>query len=256
MKRSFLLFFLILQLAVCGVSAHTRQVTILDKVVHSKILRVGTTGDYKPFSYLNDAKYEGIDIELAKILAKTLGAEVKFVKTSWPTLMHDLKANKFDIAMSGISKKLLRQQVGLFSKGYYVSGKTPISRCKDKGKFRNLESIDQPQVKLIVNPGGTNQKFVSKHIKLAQVIVHNDNNTIFEQIRRNNADIMITDSIEVRLQTKLYPDLCAAMPGETFDKFEKAYLMPRDLIWLEYVNAWLELLVLNGRIDELFAQYQ
>ncbi|MCP3674724.1 MAG: chorismate mutase AroQ, gamma subclass, partial [Gammaproteobacteria bacterium] len=69
-------------------------------------------------------------------------------------------------------------------------------------------------------------------------------------------DIMITDSVEVLLQSNLNPDLCPTMRGETFDKFEKAYLIPRDLIWLEYVNAWLEMLVLNGKINELFAMYQ
>ncbi len=256
MKRYLLLFFLIIQLSICNTLAQTNQTTILDKVVNSKILRVGTTGDYKPFTYLNDSKYEGVDIELAKNLAKTLGAEVKYVKTSWPTLMKDLKANKFDIAMGGISKKLQRQQVGLFSKGYFISGKTSISRCEDKDKYRNLKAIDQPHVKLIVNPGGTNQKFVNKHIKSAKILIHNDNNTIFEQIKNNKADIMITDSVEVLLQSKLNTDLCPTMQGETFDKFEKAYLIPRDLVWLEYVNAWLEMLVLNGKINELFAEYQ
>ncbi|MCP3674162.1 MAG: transporter substrate-binding domain-containing protein, partial [Gammaproteobacteria bacterium] len=233
MKR-YLLFFLFLQLSICNPLAQSNQITILDKVVNSKILRVGTTGDYKPFTYLNDSKYEGVDIELAKNLAKTLGAEVKYVKTSWPTLMKDLEANKFDIAMGGISKKLQRQQVGLFSKGYFISGKTSISRCEDKDKYRNLTSIDLPHVKIIVNPGGTNQKFVNKHIKSAKILVHNDNNTIFEQIKNNKADIMITDSVEVLLQSNLNPDLCPTMRGETFDKFEKAYLIPRDLIWLEY----------------------
>ncbi len=256
MKRYFLLFFLFLQFSTCNAFAQAAQVTILDKVINSRVLRVGTTGDYKPFTYLNVSKYEGIDIELAKNLAKTLGAEVKFVKTSWPTLMQDLEANKFDIAMGGISKKLQRQQVGLFSKGYFISGKTTISRCEDKDKYPNLKSIDLPQVKLIVNPGGTNQKFVNKHIKSAKILVHDDNNTIFEQIINKQADVMITDSVEVLLQSKLNPGLCPTMRGKTFDKFEKAYLIPRDLLWLEYVNAWLEMLVLNGKINELFAQYQ
>ncbi len=256
MKRYFLIFLLILQIPTWNALAQTNQASILDKVINSKILRVGTTGDYKPFTYLNGSKYEGIDIELAKDLAKSLGAEIKYVETSWPTLMRDLAAKKFDIAMSGISKKLQRQQVGLFSKGYFISGKTPISRCEDKDKYRNLKSIDLPHVKLIVNPGGTNQKFVNKHIKYAKILVHDDNNTIFDQIKNNKADIMITDSVEVLLQSKLNPSLCPTMPGKAFDKFEKAYLIPRDLIWLEYVNAWLENRVFDGKINELFAEYR
>ncbi len=86
--------------------------------------------------------------------------------------------------------------------------------------------------------------------------MHDDNNTIFDQIKSNKADVMITDSVEVLLQSKLDPSLCPTMPGNTFDKFEKAYLIPRDLIWLEYVNAWLEKHVFDGKINELFKEYQ
>lgn len=240
----------------CSTNTQHNQTTILENVLNSKILRVGTTGDYKPFTYLNQSHYEGIDIELAKNLAKSLNAKVKFVKTSWPTMRQDLKENKFDILMGGITKKLNKQQIGLFSSGYYTSGKTPIARCKDRDKYKSLGQIDRPNVKVIVNPGGTNQKFVKKHIKSAHIIVYNDNNTIFKQISERKADVMITDSIEVQLQSKLIPTLCATMPAKTFDKSEKAYLMPRDLIWREYVNAWLKKRMLDGTIKKLFSKYQ
>ncbi len=256
MKRYFLIIYFFLFIPGFSLASQANQNTLLDNIMDSKILRVGTTGDYKPFTYLNGTQYEGIDIELARDLAKSLNAKVKFIKTSWPTLIKDLEENKFDIAMGGISKKLQRQQVGLFSKGYLTTGKTPISRCDDKDKYQNLRSIDQPHIKVIVNPGGTNHKFVSEHIKFASVLIYNDNKTIFDQIKNKKADVMITDSIEVLLQRKLRPSLCPTMPGKTFDKFQKAYLIPRDLIWLEYVNAWLEKCMLDGKIKKLFSVYQ
>ncbi len=240
----------------CSANTQNNQTTILDNVLNTKILRVGTTADYKPFTYLNQSRYEGIDIELAKDLAKSLNAKVKFVKTSWPTMKQDLQANKFDIAMGGISKKLSKQQIGLFSIGYYTSGKTPIARCKDRDKYKSLRQINRANVKVIVNPGGTNQKFVNKYVKSAHIIVYNDNKTIFKQIEERKADVMITDAIEVQLQSKLIPTLCPTMPGKTFNKYQKAYLMPRDLIWKEYVNAWLEKRMLDGTVKKLFAKYQ
>ena len=61
---------------------------------------VGTTGDYRPMSYYNPKTmaYEGFDITLAQDLAKSLGVKIKFVSTSWPTLMADTISEKFDIA--------------------------------------------------------------------------------------------------------------------------------------------------------------
>ena len=50
-------------------------------------LLVGSTGDYKPMSYLNKetGKYEGFDDEVAELLAKSLGVKVEYVPTTWKT---------------------------------------------------------------------------------------------------------------------------------------------------------------------------
>jgi cyclohexadienyl dehydratase len=91
--------------------------SLLDKIIQRGSILVGTTGDYKPFTYLNPAgsKFEGIDIDMALALGRALGVEVKFVKTSWPTLMKDFQEDKFDIGMGGISINLERQRKAFFS---------------------------------------------------------------------------------------------------------------------------------------------
>ena len=56
-------------------------------------------------SYLNKetGKYEGFDAEMAQSLAKYLGVKLKYVPTTWKTLQADTMADKFDVAMSGIT---------------------------------------------------------------------------------------------------------------------------------------------------------
>ena len=58
--------------------------------------------------------------------------------------------------------------------------------------------------------------------------MHPDNVTIFQQIVDGKADLMMTDAIEARLQSRLHPELCAVHPQQPFDFAEKAYLLPRD----------------------------
>lgn len=232
------------------------KLEVLDRVLKTNVLRVGTTGDYPPFTLQNNqSTYEGIDIDMAHELAATLGAKVEFVPTTWATLLEDLQLNKFDIAMGGISKKLSRQQVGLFSEGYEVEGKTPISRCEDVERYNSLDKIDQPGVRVIVNPGGTNQVFVEKRLKKARIRIHPDNTTIFQQLVENKADVMITDAAEVKFQSHNISSLCPTMPDQLFDKFEKGYLMPQDLIWKEYVDAWLKEMILKNEVEAIFTSY-
>ena len=73
----------------------------LQRVKSRGVLRVGTTGDYCPMSYLNPATkaYEGFDAALAEDLASSLGIEIQYIPATWPTLMQDTLDRKFDLAI-------------------------------------------------------------------------------------------------------------------------------------------------------------
>ncbi|AOK28346.1 MULTISPECIES: transporter substrate-binding domain-containing protein [Burkholderia] len=214
----------------------------LDDVLARGTLRICTTGDYKPYTYRReDGQYEGIDIDMAASLAKSLGVKAVFVKTTWPSLMDDFIA-KCDIAMGGISTTLERQKRAFFTAAYAVDGKTPIARCADIERYQTIAQIDQPHTRVIVNPGGTNERFAKQHFTHAQITVYPDNVTIFKQILSGNADVMVTDASETLLQQKLNPGLCAVHPHEPFQFGEKAYLVPRgDVVFQQYVDQWLHL---------------
>jgi len=233
-------------------SGHT-----LAHVLSSGVLRVGTTGDYFPFSefVVREDRYRGIDIDLAASLADSLGVELRLIHTSWPSLLTDLEHNKFDIAMSGVSIKLFRLRQGLFSQAYHQGGKTPIALCKHKARFDSLKKIDQSGTRLIVNPGGTNQRFVDAHIKRAEINVFDNNQTIFKEIALGRADVMITDAIEVAVQSQHNPLLCATMPSKTLDHSEKGFLMHQDMIWKNYVDTWLYQLRRDAHLSQVFSRY-
>ncbi|MEH6912132.1 MAG: gamma subclass chorismate mutase AroQ [Oceanicoccus sp.] len=230
-------------------SHHNRLQTIL---VAGEI-RIGTTGDYAPFSWLDKktGSYTGIDIDLARDLAESLNVDLVFVPTSWPTLASDFKHQKFDIAMSGVSINLQRQQLGFFSQAYHRGGKTPISRCADKSKYNSLEKINQPTTRVIVNPGGTNFKFAEKNLTQANLRVFDNNQTIFKEITEERADVMITDAIEVMLQSNQSNLLCATMPEKTLSISEKGFWIQPDVHLKEYVNQWLHQRKIEGIVKKL-----
>lgn len=226
----------------------------LDQILEQGYVRVCTTGDYKPFTYLDPQteKFQGIDIGMAKNLAEALGVEARFVPTSWPTLMQDFTAGKCDIAMGGISVNLDRQQKAYFSIPYFKGGKTPITRCENVDKFQTLEQIDQPGVTAIVNPGGTNERFARASLDEAEIVMYDDNVTIFQQIVAGEADLMMTDAIETILQANLNPELCAVHPENPFTYSEKGYLLPRgDEVWKAWVDQWLHLTKATGEFDAI-----
>ena len=206
------------------------------------------TGDYKPFTFKEaDGSRWGADVAMAEDLAKSMGVKLVLVPTIWGQLMDDFVAAKFDIAMGGVTIIPSRAEKAYFSVATFVDGKRPIARCTDKDKFRAIDAINQPDVRVIVNPGGQNEKFAKDNLSKANLTVHKDNATIFEEIAAGRADVMVTDGIEVDHTSKIMPVLCPASVPQPFNKLEKAYMMPKDDDLKKVVDVWFEDARASGR---------
>jgi cyclohexadienyl dehydratase len=228
-----------------SVQAHAQAV--LDGIIARGTLKVGLTGDYKPFSIKDQGGvFSGLDVEMAGSLAKALGVKLEIVPTTWPTLMAGLQSGAYDIAMGGITVTTDRAKTALFSLPVMRSGKTPIARCADQAKYQTIADIDKPDVRVIFNPGGTNDRFAHANLSHAKLIEFPNNATIFQEIVDGHADVMVTDGVETRLQQKLHPELCAIHPDEPFDHSELAYMLPRDLVFQQFVDVWLNVQQQSG----------
>jgi cyclohexadienyl dehydratase len=229
----------------------------LDAIVARGTLRVGMPGDYRPFALRDPAtgKIEGIDVDLAENLAASLGVKLEIVPTKWADLLSDVSADKFDIGMGGISITLARQKVAYFSIPMMRTGKAAIARCDAAAKYPTLAAIDQASVKVVTNPGGTNEKFDRAMLKLAQIVVAPTNIAVWDDLIAGRADVMITDNVETRLQQKLHPELCAIHPDAPFDFGELGYLLPRDPVLEAYVDQWLHFASETGLLQTTIGKY-
>ena len=235
-----------------AVQAQGAAESTLDSVMKSGVLRACTPGDYKPFSFLKpDGSYEGIDIDLATSLAAAIGAKLELVKTSWANLVPDFAAGKCDIAVGGISVTTERQKRVFFSTAYMVNGKTPLVRCEDVKKFQSVADIDKPGVRVIANPGGSNERFAKANFKTATLTIHPENLTIFDEIAAKRADVFVTESAEALTQQKLKPGLCAVNPDKPLQYGEMGYMLPRnDAVMKSFVDQWLHLAKATGEYQK------
>ena len=228
----------------------------LDDIAKRGALRVCTPGDYKPFALAkSDGSFEGLDVDLVQSMAKSLGVEAKFVKTSWPKLMDDF-VDKCDIAVGGISVTLERQKRAFFTAPYMVNGKAPITKCENVSKFQTVADIDKPGVTVIENPGGSNERFARANFKQAKIVIFDDNTKIFDEIVKGNADVMISESVETIAQSKAKPGLCAVNPDKPLQYGEMAYLIPRgDATFKAWADQWLHLAKATGEYDRTVAAW-
>ena len=228
------------------------------EIAQRKVLRVGTAGDYQPMSYLDPVSgtYVGFDAELAEDLAAALGVKLEYVKTSWPTLMEDTLAGKFDLAICGITITEARKEQALMSDGYFGNGKTVLCRTEDADKYTSLEAINRPEVRVMENPGGLNEKFARENLPDASITIHNVNQEIPGLIASGEADVMITEIMEAGYYVSQDDRLAAPLIFEPFTHGQLGVLMPKGSEeLLAYVNSFLETEKLSGRMESLGEQY-
>ena len=249
----------------CSCSANEDNATeIVNQPTISRIqergtLLAGTTGDYRPLSFReDDGTYWGFGIEVAGEIAKRLGVGLQFVPTSWPTLSADVQAEPqtFDLAIGGITITDARRETMLMSDGYLANGKTILCRAEDADRYKSLADIDKPEVRVMVNPGGLNEKFANANLTHAAIIVHQKNEEIPTLIAEGKADVMITEITEAPYYVQTNPRLAAPLLNEPFTHGEIGVLMRKgqeDL--LQLVNDVIRQMKSDGSLRLLHEKY-
>ena len=249
----------------CSCSANEDNATeIVNQPTISRIqergtLLVGTTGDYRPLSFReDDGTYWGFGIEVAGEIARRLDVGLQFVPTSWPTLSADVQAEPqtFDLAIGGITITDARRETMLMSDGYLANGKTILCRAEDADRYKSLADIDKPEVRVMVNPGGLNEKFANANLTQAAIIVHQKNEEIPTLIAEGKADVMITEITEAPYYVQTDPRLAAPLLNEPFTHGEIGMLMRKgqeDL--LQLVNDVIRQMKSDGSLRLLHQKY-
>ena len=219
----------------------------------------GTTGDYRPLSFREaDGTYWGFGIEVAKEIASRLGVALEFRKTSWPTLTTDVltEPQLFDLAIGGITITDARRETMLMSDGYLANGKTILCRASEASRYKSLADIDKPEVCVMVNPGGLNEKFANENLTHANIVVHQKNEEIPTLVAEGAADLMITEITEAPYYVQTDTRLAAPLLNAPFTHGEIGVLMQKgqeDL--LQMVNNVISQMKKDGSLRKLHEKY-
>jgi len=143
-------------------------------------LRVGTSGDYAPFS----ADGEGFDVDAARIVAAELGRQLVLVPFRWPELEARVARGDFDIAMSGVTWRPERAVVGRMSLAVAIGGPCWLGAASPKS--------------VAVNRGGVLERFARAHFPDARIETVDANRSLPERLASGEVEAIVTDSFELR----------------------------------------------------------
>ena len=242
----------LLCLSVLLAASCSAQADRLDDIQESGVIRVGTTGDYKPFSSFDGKNYTGYDIDVAKHIADQLGVKLELVKTSWKNLIPDLNADKYDIAMGGITRKMQRQLHAEQTQGYMTFGKCFLVAKGKADAFNTIDKVNIKEVRVGINIGGTNEIFADDHLQNATFTRYENNLDVPQAVATGKVDVMVTETPEALFYQATDKRLEAARCETPFTKSQFGYLVPKgEQELLNTVNFIMDEMKLKN-IDEQF----
>ncbi len=97
-----------------------------------------------------------------------------------------------------------------------ANGKTILGRASEADRYKSLTDIDKPEVTVMVNPGGLNEKFANENLTHAKIVVHQKNEEIPALVAEGAADVMITELTEAPYYVQTDPRLAAPLLNAPF----------------------------------------
>ncbi|MFV3126262.1 transporter substrate-binding domain-containing protein [Niveispirillum sp. KHB5.9] len=237
--------------------ATAQGASLLDRVRKAGVIRIGTTGDYFPYSFrdLKTGGFQGYEIDVATRLAADLGVKLQLVQATWPTLVAGLMARKYDIAATGVTVTPERAKAVAFSKAYLHPTFIPLILKKDAERFKSWDDLDQPGVTIAVQQGTAPETMAKKVFTKARILSVADPVIDFTEVLAGRAQAAFTDNLY--FLTKIgreYPQLTmltnGTRPGTETDNAIMS--MPGDADWLLWLNKWIDARLADGFFDGLF----
>ncbi|WP_017197849.1 transporter substrate-binding domain-containing protein [Arthrobacter sp. M2012083] len=113
----------------------------LQEVLKSKKIKVGVFSDAPPYGVMaSSGQYEGFDIDKAKALASSLGAEIEFVSTTNASRIPMLETGKVDVIIAALTNLDERAQVVAMSSPYASEGQLVlVPKGSDIDSYEDLK---------------------------------------------------------------------------------------------------------------------
>ena len=137
--------------------------THLERILASGELRVGTSANQPPLNMKDrDGQIFGLEIDLANILAKSMGVELKLVEKPFGQLLGALEAGEVDLVLSGMTILAKRNAKVAFVGPYFISGKSFLTKYKTLAEASSVDAIEDQDIVLTALEGSTSQALIEE----------------------------------------------------------------------------------------------
>lgn len=173
MKKGFIITALLLFVGILsGCSASSNIYTYILDDTYEGFITLGTSADYPPYEWPKkvDGKNTlvGIDIEIAKEIAKASGKNLKVVNKGFDFLLDDLANGKVDFVLAGMTPTEERAKQVDFSMVYYEASQVILIQKSMLNTYTSIEALNLANIRIGAQMGSIQQDLANDTFTVAQ----------------------------------------------------------------------------------------
>ena len=202
-----------------------------------------TEAGFAPYEYYENGEIVGVDVDIAKEIAKYLGKELVIKDVSFDSIINEVKSGKSDFGAAGISYTGERAKEVDFTIDYSISKQVIIV----KEGINKIDNLDNKRIALQL--GSVADSYVTKNYKNAKVIRQKKYLATIEDLKNDKVDLVIMDELPAKEILKNNPGLVILNQELFTDKYGMVVRKGNDEL-LKAINKVLSDLIADGKIEE------
>ena len=261
MKKSLIfLVLVVLTAALIAGCAGQKAESVLDKIKTSGKVVVGTSADYAPYEFVDDAgKITGFDVELMEEIAKRMGVELVWTDMPFDSLVAAVQEGKIDMSISCFNYSEERDQQVDFSDPYYTSQDAFLVAEGFTGTI--TDPADIIQYKIGVQSGTVQDDWVTTEL-IETGLMPESKLSRYERVdqaaldlQAGRIDVLVADSVPAQALIKQFGGFKIVYEVQLYTGPINIVLPEGDKALRDEVNKIIKQLQDEGFIDQLAVKY-
>jgi len=227
----------------------------LNRIQRTQIIRFGWALWF-PWNSVDQKtnKVVGIGPDVVEEMAKALGnVKIEFVADSWGTLAGGLQAGKFDLIYP-FGSTLKRALAVDFTDDTMRESQNFLIRKKDSAKFKTVEDVNRPGVKVGASLGTNTEYELTRLYKNPEIIRYKSIAEGFMSLSLGKIDVVANTGSGCADAVRQYPDLMVIKGHFALAKNCMA-VRQGDQIFLNWLNLFIADMKETKTLDRIFQKY-
>jgi len=221
-------------------------------------LKIGCEAAYVPFTFRQEGKIVGYDVDLAAVFCKTLGVKPNFIDTAWAGVIPSLYMKKFDIIMSSLSYTKERLERVGFTIPYTEASQALLIRVGDVEKIKGVDDLNGRIIAVkLGSPGQVLQERIAASLKSAggtgfkEVRVFDDHPSAYVALAQNRVDAVFNTLPTLAMVLKDAPGKYAIVKNIGADNWAGIGVRKEDIEIINFLDKEIDHLKKDGTIYKL-----